>query len=79
MQEGPADAAKGQLKESFGQLWDYRSVSCARKFFENWHASLKGQKHEPFEKFAKIIDRHWEGIAACCLHENKGSSGFVKS
>ena len=66
------------LKESFGQLWDYRSVAWARKFFENWCASLKGQKLEPFEKFAKMIDRHWEGIAAYCLPENKVSLGFVE-
>jgi transposase len=26
------------LKESFGQLWDYRSEAWARKFFENWRA-----------------------------------------
>ncbi len=66
------------LKESFGQLWDYRSVAWARKFFENWRASLKGQKLEPFEIFAKMIDRHWEGIAAYCLPENKVSLGFVE-
>lgn len=66
------------LKESFGQLWDYRSVAWARKFFENWRVSLKGQKLEPFEKFAKMIDSHWEGIAAYCLPENKVSLGFVE-
>ena len=66
------------LKESFGQLWEYRSEAWARKFFDNWCASLKGQKLEPFEKFAKMIDRHWEGIAAYCLPENKVSLGFVE-
>ena len=29
------------LKESFGQLWDYEREPWARKFFENWRASLK--------------------------------------
>ena len=66
------------LKESFGQLWEYRRETWARKFFENWRASLKGQKLEPFEKFAKMIDSHWEGIAAYCLPENKISLGFVE-
>ncbi len=32
------------LKESFGQLWSYRSEAWARKFFENWKASLKWQR-----------------------------------
>jgi transposase len=66
------------LKESFGQLWGYRSEAWARKFFENWRASLKGQKLEPFEKFAKMIDKHWDGIASYCRSENKVSLGFVE-
>ena len=66
------------LKESFGQLWDYRRETWARKFFDNWRTALQGQKLEPFEKFAKMIDSHWEGIAAYCLPENKISLGFVE-
>jgi transposase len=31
------------LKESFGQLWDYRSEAGARRFFENWCRALKWQ------------------------------------
>lgn len=66
------------LKESFGQLWDYRSESWARKFFENWRASLKWQRLKPFEKFAEMIERHWDGIAAYCRPENKVALGFVE-
>lgn len=58
------------LKESFAQLWDYTSEAWARKFFENWRASLKWQRLGPYEKFAGMIDRHWEGIAAYCKPEN---------
>jgi transposase len=29
------------LKESFGQPWDYEHEGWARKFFDNWRASLK--------------------------------------
>src|SRR5450759_3176243 len=32
------------LKESFGQLWDYEREGWARRFFENWRASLKWQR-----------------------------------
>ncbi len=32
------------LKESFGQLWDYKSEAWARRFFENWHCHLHGGK-----------------------------------
>jgi len=66
------------LKEQFGQLWEYRRESWARKFFEQWCASLKWQRLQPFEKFAALIERHWEGIAAYCQPENKMALGFVE-
>jgi transposase len=66
------------LKESFGQLWDYQREGWARRFFENWKAALKWQRLKPYEKFAQLIERHWEGIAAYCRPENKVSLGFVE-
>ena len=66
------------LKESFGQLWDYEREGWARRFFDNWRASLKWQRLEPYEKFAEMIERHWDGIAAYCKPENKVSLGFVE-
>ena len=66
------------LKESFGQLWDYEREGWARRFFDNWRASLKWQRLEHYEKFAAMIDRHWDGIAAYCKPENKVSLGFVE-
>jgi transposase len=66
------------LKESFGQLWDYRREPWARRFFENWRASLKWQRLKPYEKFAEMIERHWDGLAAYCRPENKVSLGFVE-
>lgn len=66
------------LKESFGQLWSYNREGWARKFFDNWRVALKWQRLEPFEKFADMIDRHWDGIAQYCKPENKVSLGFVE-
>lgn len=66
------------LKESFGQLWDYNREAWARKFFENWRDQLKWQRLKPYEKFARMIDRHWAGIAAYCQAENKVALGFVE-
>ena len=66
------------LKESFGQLWDYEREGWARRFFENWRNALKWQRLKPYEKFAALIDRHWDGIAAYCKPENKVSLGFVE-
>ena len=66
------------LKESFGQLWDYGREGWARRFFEHWRAALKWQRLQPYEKFAAMIDRHWDGIAAYCRPENKVALGFVE-
>ena len=66
------------LKESFGQLWGYEREGWARRFFENWRAALKWQRLGPYEKFAEMIARHWDGIAAYCQPENKVSLGFVE-
>jgi transposase len=66
------------LKESFGQLWSYHAAAWARKFYENWKASLKWQRLKPYEEFAKLIERHWDGIAAFCKPENKVALGFVE-
>jgi transposase len=54
------------IKESFGQLWSYEREGWARRFFDNWRSSLKWQRLAPYEKFAEMIDRHWDGIAAYC-------------
>jgi transposase len=66
------------LKESFGQLWSYEREGWARRFFENWCAALKWQRLEPYKKFAAMIERHWDGIAAYCHPDNKVSLGFVE-
>lgn len=66
------------LKESFGQLWSYNTEGWARRFFDNWKASLKWQRLRPYEEFAKMIERHWDGIAAYCSPENKVALGFVE-
>jgi len=67
------------LKESFDQLWDYQTQHGARRFFENWRDALKWQRLGPYQKFADMIDRHWDGIAAYCQPENKEVPlGFVE-
>jgi transposase len=66
------------LKESFGQLWGYRSPGWARRFFEQWREALRWQRLEPFQKFARMVEAHWEGIEAYCHEENKVPLGFVE-
>lgn len=66
------------LRESFDQLWDYNSEAWARRFFDNWKSQLRWQRLDPYEKFADMIDSHWDGIAAYCKPENKVALGFVE-
>jgi transposase len=65
------------LKEAFDQLWDYEREGWARRFFENWRTALKWQRLKPYEKFAEMIEAHWDGIAAYCQPQNKVALGFV--
>jgi transposase len=67
------------LKESFDQLWDYWSPGWARRFFDQWRAALRWQRLEPFQKFARLVESHWDGIALYCQPENKDIAlGFVE-
>ena len=66
------------LKEAFGQLWDYRTERGARAFFERWIDSLKWQRLKPYQKFAQMIQSHWDGIASYCHPDNKVSLGMVE-
>jgi transposase len=66
------------LKESFYQLWGYKSAALARQFFDLWQDALRWQRLEPYRKFARMIEAHWDGMAAYCQEENKVPLGFVE-
>lgn len=66
------------LKETFARLWSFKSETWARKFFDNWKASLRWQRIKPYEKFARMIDAHWDGIACYCRPENRVPLGYVE-
>jgi transposase len=67
------------LKEQFDHLWEYSYPGAARKFFDAWKGALKWQKLGPFEKFAAMVDRHWDGIVASYRRENRGIAlGYVE-
>lgn len=53
------------------RLRDYQYEDWARKFYENWKASLKWQRRKPNKTFAGMIARHRDGMAVSCISENK--------
>ena len=65
-------------KESFGQMWRDEREGWAQRFFDNWKDALKWQRLKPYEKFAEMIERHGDGIAAYCKPENNVSLGVVE-
>ena len=66
------------LKESFGQLWDYQTPGWALHFFDDWCDALKWQRLRPYEKFAWLVQDHWDGIVSYCHANNKVALGFVE-
>jgi transposase len=66
------------LKESFGQLWNYHRPLWARRFFHQWWSALRWQRLEPFERFARLVAIHWDGIEAYCHEENRVPMGFAE-
>ncbi len=66
------------LKGSFGRLWNYATPALAKQFFDLWCDALRWQRLEPFQKFARMIESHWDGIAVYCSDENRVPLGFVE-
>lgn len=66
------------LKEQFGELWSCRSRQEAWQFFIRWRDSLRWQRLTPYQKFAKMIAKHWEGIVSYCEPGNQVALGYVE-
>jgi len=66
------------LREQFEQLWDYADAADARSFFDAWREQLRDRDLEPYEKFAAMIDRNWDGIAAHSQPTHDIPLGFVE-
>jgi transposase len=66
------------LKEQFGRLWDCRTAAAARSFFDRWTESLRWQRLEPYRKFARMVEAHWDGIVSYCEPGNRVALGFVE-
>ena len=84
--QGFEDVACGQQAAQHGlcaqgELWsavELRARRLGTALLRELEGSLKWQRLKPYEKFAEMIDRHWDGIAAYCKPENKVSLGFVE-
>jgi transposase len=65
------------LKESLERLWNYRYRGAMLNYLNQWMDQLKWQRLAPFEKLAKMLLKHVDGIANYC--ETKVRFGVVEA
>ncbi len=65
------------LKESLERLWNYRYRGAMLNYLNKWMNQLKWQRLAPFEKLAKTLLKHVDGIANYC--ETKVRFGVVEA
>jgi transposase len=54
------------LKDDLKQLWDYRSVAWAKKFWDQWYRRAIYSRLEPLKRFAQRLQPYLPGILAHC-------------
>jgi transposase len=57
------------LKESIRRLWSYVYEGAARRFFEEWVASIRWQRLPAFKRLVATLRRHLAGLLAYCHHK----------
>jgi transposase len=65
------------LKESLERLWNYSYRGAMLNYLNKWMDQLKWQRLGPFEKLAKTLLKHVDGIANYC--ETKVRFGVVEA
>ena len=86
LREALIQAARDLIKEkgpggfTFADAARSAGVSPAAPYrhFRDRDALMADVAREGFERFAAMIDRHWDGIAAYCHPENRVPLGFVE-
>ena len=54
------------LKESLDLLWTYRYEGAALRYLHQWIDQLRWQRLKPFQKLARMLLRHQEGLLNYC-------------
>jgi transposase len=57
------------LGESLERLWSYTYEGAAERFFFDWLQSLRWQRLPAFQKLARTLMNHIDGILAYCRHK----------
>lgn len=57
------------IKETLRELWFYRSIGWARKFFRQWYDWATRSKLEPVREVASMLRRRMNQVLNYCTHE----------
>lgn len=66
------------LRESFQQLWKYKKIAWARKFFKQWLTRAKRTRIEEMKKTAKTFEKYQENIFNWFRTVERYSNGVVE-
>lgn len=56
------------LRDGLKKLWDYTSVSKARRWFEGWFTRAIRSRIQPLKTFAEALQQRIDGVLAHCHH-----------
>jgi transposase len=54
------------LKESLDRLWTYRDEGAMLRYLQSWIDQLRWQRLAPFQKLARMLLGHLDGIPNYC-------------
>jgi len=57
------------MKETLRDLWTYRSVTWAKKFFEQWRHWVNRSLLQPVKKVSSMLHLRIENVVSYCKHE----------
>ena len=57
------------IKETLRDLWNYRSMTWARKFFKNWFGWARRSRLSPVKNLAAMLKRRLDNILNYCNHQ----------
>ena len=57
------------IKETLRNLWEYRSVAWARKFFKHWFGWARRSRLSPVKDIAAMLKRRLANILTYCDHQ----------
>jgi transposase len=66
------------LRESFQQLWEYKKIAWARKFFKQWLTRAKRTRIPEMKKTAKAFEKYQENIFNWFRTVERYSNGIVE-